>query len=704
MLLNFNVSEKHISSPQADDARIVCNNGDITAEFSFDAEWEGVSVTARFSDGAGYTDVLIENGCCAVPAVRTPGWLEVGVYGGDMLASDVVRLKCVESALTRDLPPADPSPDIYSQLLKKLSQNSVSTATVDSHGDLLLSFLDGTAINAGRVRGEDGDAGYVHIRYSESDPAYGAAISTEPAAWMGVYCGTSENAPSQPSDYKWYRIKGEVGPQGEQGATGPTGPEGPQGPQGEPGPQGEKGDTGPQGERGIQGLQGPQGIQGPQGPQGEKGDTGAKGEQGATGPTGPAGPQGPQGDPGPQGEPGEKGADGLTPSIGANGNWFIGDADTGVSSSGAADIGDGTLSADKSDILMAHRLNLIDPENRIVGKAVDMLTGEVYTQANSVCSDLIPITGGNYYETNLRYVLQYDSEGEFLGYAERESNGYSIFIHEDAAFFRWSYTGSTAQSEEPERTRFLGDCKYVDTDAGTFGPTSFEQYEKYVPEFRDSRLLELYTTYLGIKSLKGKKICFIGDGFTSTNGWPNYACSQLGAVNHGCFAQNGARFSVPSGSSDATSAYGQAYTMVSQGCDPDIIVISMGMNDAKANVSIGTPVTGSAAQYDTTTFCGGVQNCLKYIMNKFPRAVIFVGYSPLMPQGVEFSDDNDYVNQLRRLSELYGARWIDMRRCGISMLVSAQSNCFTIMSDGLGPTTEGHKRIGQYVASVLGTL
>ena len=88
MLLNFNVSEKHISSPQADDARIVCNNGDITAEFSFDAEWEGVSVTARFSDGAGYTDVLIENGCCAVPAVRTPGWLEVGVYGGDMLASE----------------------------------------------------------------------------------------------------------------------------------------------------------------------------------------------------------------------------------------------------------------------------------------------------------------------------------------------------------------------------------------------------------------------------------------------------------------------------------------------------------------------------------------------------------------------------------------------------------------------------------------
>ena len=35
-----------------------------------------------------------------------------------------------------------------------------------------------------------------------------------------------------------------------------------------------------------------------------------------------------------QGSRGEAGADGLTPSIGENGNWWIGDKDTGVAAQG----------------------------------------------------------------------------------------------------------------------------------------------------------------------------------------------------------------------------------------------------------------------------------------------------------------------------------------------------------------------------------
>ncbi len=45
---------------------------------------------------------------------------------------------------------------------------------------------------------------------------------------------------------------------------------------------------------------------------------------GGTGEAGPAGPQGPQGEQGPAGQ------DGLTPHIGENGNWWIGDIDTGI--------------------------------------------------------------------------------------------------------------------------------------------------------------------------------------------------------------------------------------------------------------------------------------------------------------------------------------------------------------------------------------
>lgn len=67
----------------------------------------------------------------------------------------------------------------------------------------------------------------------------------------------------------------------------------------------------------------------------------ASGEfDGADGATGPQGPQGIQGDTGPQGPAGADGAagangkDGITPTIGDNGNWYLGVTDTGKPSRG----------------------------------------------------------------------------------------------------------------------------------------------------------------------------------------------------------------------------------------------------------------------------------------------------------------------------------------------------------------------------------
>lgn len=78
----------------------------------------------------------------------------------------------------------------------------------------------------------------------------------------------------------------------------------------------------------------------------EKGDKGDTGEKGATGARGP------------QGDKGAAGKDGTTPYIGSNGNWYIGDTDTGVSAGGASHIfkvivgegpgGPDTLSANKT--------------------------------------------------------------------------------------------------------------------------------------------------------------------------------------------------------------------------------------------------------------------------------------------------------------------------------------------------------------------
>lgn len=78
-------------------------------------------------------------------------------------------------------------------------------------------------------------------------------------------------------------------------------------------------ENGPEGKQGPQGIQGPKGDTGNVGPQGPKGDTGATGPQGETGPAGANG---------------KDGANGITPHIGTNGNWWIGDTDTGVKAEG----------------------------------------------------------------------------------------------------------------------------------------------------------------------------------------------------------------------------------------------------------------------------------------------------------------------------------------------------------------------------------
>ena len=62
------------------------------------------------------------------------------------------------------------------------------------------------------------------------------------------------------------------------------------------------------GASGIQGPQGPQGQQGPQGPQGQQGERGLQGKAGVNG---------------------KDGANGVTPHIGDNNNWWIGNTDTG---------------------------------------------------------------------------------------------------------------------------------------------------------------------------------------------------------------------------------------------------------------------------------------------------------------------------------------------------------------------------------------
>ena len=121
---------------------------------------------------------------------------------------------------------------------------------------------------------------------------------------------------------------------------------------------GQNGNDGVQGPKGDQGEQGPQGPQGEQGPQGNPGADGTSVHTGNGMPSSSLGMIGDsyinlenwdfyvkeesgwvlsgniKGTQGEQGETGEQGENGLTPYIGENGNWWIGEEDTGTKAEG----------------------------------------------------------------------------------------------------------------------------------------------------------------------------------------------------------------------------------------------------------------------------------------------------------------------------------------------------------------------------------
>lgn len=97
------------------------------------------------------------------------------------------------------------------------SAASVTNASVDENGHLILSLSDGKTIDAGLIKGDKGDQGE-----------------------MG--------------------IQGEKGEKGEKGDQGPQGVPGEKGADGERGPKGDRGEAGPQGAAGPAGAPGRDGT------------------------------------------------------------------------------------------------------------------------------------------------------------------------------------------------------------------------------------------------------------------------------------------------------------------------------------------------------------------------------------------------------------------------------------------------------------
>lgn len=201
---------------------------------------------------------------------------------------------------------------------------SITAVSIDTNGNLTITFSDGDSENVGNIigpqgpqgpKGDKGDVGPVGPQGPRGEKGEQGNDGTS----LNIL-GTKESEADLPLSAEKndaYLINGEMwvfdgtnwNNAGKiQGPQGPQGPVGPQGPKGDPGPQGIKGDPGEKGEQGAQGL---------------KGDTGPKGDTGAKGDVGPQGEKGETGDAGPKGDKGTT----FVPDVDTDGNLSWSNAD-----------------------------------------------------------------------------------------------------------------------------------------------------------------------------------------------------------------------------------------------------------------------------------------------------------------------------------------------------------------------------------------
>ena len=120
---------------RADRTVYICGNSDFVAHFDFDDDWaEHDAKTARFISGDGkYQDVVFRGTDCPVPVISDTYMIKVGVFAGDLHTTTSAIVSAKKSILCEAGVPADPAPDVYSQIMEQ--------------------------INAGMLRGEQGEQG-----------------------------------------------------------------------------------------------------------------------------------------------------------------------------------------------------------------------------------------------------------------------------------------------------------------------------------------------------------------------------------------------------------------------------------------------------------------------------------------------------------------------------------------------------------------
>lgn len=136
--MQFIIDERKI---ECENEWLIGDNADYTAQFTFDAEWDGLTKTARFQTNKRYVDVILEDDACTIPVeILKQGIIEVGVYT-DTFATTPCEVKVKASIKQCSGNIAEPNEDVYGQLIKKLNVLEIGTVSDERVAEAVSTFV-----------------------------------------------------------------------------------------------------------------------------------------------------------------------------------------------------------------------------------------------------------------------------------------------------------------------------------------------------------------------------------------------------------------------------------------------------------------------------------------------------------------------------------------------------------------------------------
>lgn len=132
----INIAVRDKIATYVGDTYYICGNKDYVVHFDLDAEWDGYETkTARFVYGGNIVDKVFEGNECPIPRISNVCVIEVGVFAGDLKTTTPAHVPAKKSILCSGGVPADPTPDVYNQIMERL--NGLAPATTEPHHQLV---------------------------------------------------------------------------------------------------------------------------------------------------------------------------------------------------------------------------------------------------------------------------------------------------------------------------------------------------------------------------------------------------------------------------------------------------------------------------------------------------------------------------------------------------------------------------------------